>query len=135
MIWFKYRCGQFTTALIRYKFHMRQGNCFILQLKLGSPSKFYLSWFCNRKLLLTFNVFVFSESVETFPHRIMTNTPKYFTATAARAELSTCHHYCALTNYTSSIVMRERVYTSFESLSWKIIRLGMSLNSLIQSQA
>ena len=59
---------------------------------------------------IRFTSFVFPESVKTFPHRIMTNTTKYYTATTARAELSTCHHYCALTNYTSSIVMRESLH-------------------------
>ena len=49
-----------------------------------------------------FTSFVFPESVKTFPHRIMT---KYYTATSttAIAELSTCHHYCALTNYNARV--------------------------------
>ena len=56
---------------------------------------------------IRFTSFVFPESVKTFPHRIMT---KYYTATTAKAELSTCHHYCALTNYTSFIIMRESLH-------------------------
>ena len=44
------------------KFHVRQGNCFILKLKLSSPSKFYNFWFCIGKLLVyKFHVFVFSR--------------------------------------------------------------------------
>ena len=44
------------------KFHVRQGNCFIFNLKLSSPSKFYNFWFCIGKLLVyKFYVFVFSR--------------------------------------------------------------------------
>ena len=97
------------------KFHVRQGNCFIIKLNLALLQNVITFGFVSvNSLFISFTSLCFRDFPSISPGTIR----------LVRRSLLTYHHYCALTNYIHHIglepdVMRANLqfYTSFKSLS------------------